>query len=127
MPRRYESSGPGVRSRSVPANQARSAELLVGVSRGAGPLQRQVEDQLRAAIRDGRLAAGERLPSSRVLAADLDVSRGVVSDAYGQLAAEGWLVMAPRSGSRVAAAPRAMAVEPEAAAPAAVVRYDLRP
>ena len=55
----------------MPANQARSAELLVAVARGAGPLQRQVEDQLRAAIRDGRLAAGERLPSSRVLAADL--------------------------------------------------------
>jgi GntR family transcriptional regulator/MocR family aminotransferase len=108
-------------------NQARSAELLVAVARGAGPLQRQVEDQLRAAIRDGRLAAGERLPSSRVLAADLEVSRGVVSDAYGQLAAEGWLVVAPRSGPRVAAVPRATPVAPEAVAPAAAVRYDLRP
>ncbi len=109
------------------ANQARSAELLVTVARGSGPLQRQVEDQLRAAIRDGRLAAGERLPSSRVLAADLDVSRGVVSDAYGQLAAEGWLVVAPRSGPRVAAVPRAAPVVPETAAPATAVRYDLRP
>ena len=44
-------------------NQARSAELLLAVARGAAPLQRQVEDQLRAAIRDGRLVAGERLPS----------------------------------------------------------------
>jgi GntR family transcriptional regulator/MocR family aminotransferase len=111
----------------VTANQARSAELLVTVARGAGPLQRQVEDQLRAAIRDGRLAAGERLPSSRVLAADLDVSRGVVSDAYGQLAAEGWLVVAPRSGPRVAAAPRTAAAAPEAAVEPVAVRYDLRP
>jgi len=109
------------------SNQARSAELLVAVARGAAPLQRQVEDQLRAAIRDGRLVAGERLPSSRVLAADLDVSRGVVSDAYGQLAAEGWLVVAPRSGPRVHAAPRPGSSAPELEAPAEAVRYDLRP
>ncbi|HEX6020980.1 MAG TPA: PLP-dependent aminotransferase family protein [Solirubrobacter sp.] len=95
--------------------------------RGAGPLQRQVEDQLRAAIREGRIAAGERLPSSRVLAGDLGVSRGVVSDAYGQLAAEGWLVVAPRSGPRVAAVPRAAPASSEPAEPAAPVRYDLRP
>ncbi|MBE2317897.1 PLP-dependent aminotransferase family protein [Solirubrobacter sp. CPCC 204708] len=76
--------------------------MLVALKRGAGPMQRQVEDQLRAAIRSGRLVAGERLPSSRVLATDLAVSRGVVSDAYAQLAAEGWLVVAPRSGPRVA-------------------------
>ena len=88
----------------MPENQASTLELLVGVARGRGPLQRQVEDQLRAAIRSGRLAAGERLPASRVLSADLGVSRGVVSDAYAQLAAEGWLVVAPRSRPRVAAA-----------------------
>jgi GntR family transcriptional regulator/MocR family aminotransferase len=90
-------------------------------------MQRQVEDQLRAAIRDGRLAAGERLPSSRVLAADLQVSRGVVSDAYGQLAAEGWLVVAPRSGPRVAEVPRAAPAASEPPAEPAPVRYDLRP
>jgi len=76
-----------------------ASEVLVRIERGAGPLQRQVEDQLRAAIRSGRLVADERLPSSRVLAGDLEVSRGVVSDAYAQLAAEGWLVVAPRSFS----------------------------
>ena len=65
----------------MPENQASTTELLVTVARGAGPLQRQVEDQLRAAIRSGRLVAGERLPASRLLAADLGVSRGVVSDA----------------------------------------------
>jgi GntR family transcriptional regulator/MocR family aminotransferase len=127
----------------VSGNQAR--EVLVAVRRGAGPLQRQVEDQLRAAIREGRLVAGERLPSSRALAADLEVSRGVVSDAYAQLAAEGWLLVAPRSGPRVASAPRT-ATEPKGDSPhyatavakgdspslatgvaAPAVRYDLRP
>jgi GntR family transcriptional regulator/MocR family aminotransferase len=113
----------------VASNQARSAtsDLLVGVRRGAGALQRQVEDQLRAAIREGRLVTGERLPSSRSLAADLGVSRGVVSDAYGQLAAEGWLVVRPRSGPRVAAVPRAAAPAPVTPPPEAAVRYDLRP
>ena len=86
-------------------NQASTTDLLVTVARGAGPLQRQVEDQLRAAIRSGRLVEGERLPSSRLLAADLGVSRGVVSDAYMQLAAEGWLVVTPRSSPRVAPGP----------------------
>src|SRR4051794_33160481 len=71
--------------------------------------------------------AGERLPSSRVLCGDLGVSRGVVSDAYMQLAAEGWLVVAPRSGPRVAAVPRATATVAPEAADVAPVRYDLRP
>ncbi|MDA0183715.1 PLP-dependent aminotransferase family protein [Solirubrobacter phytolaccae] len=116
-------------------NQAR--ELLVGLQRGAGPLQRQVEDQLRALIRDGRLVAGERLPSSRALASDLSVSRGVVSDAYAQLAAEGWLLIAPRSGPRVADAnlkgsdPFARQLSRKGVRPShatdVAVRYDLRP
>src|SRR5690242_8181812 len=122
---RYGSSGLGVRSRIVRLDQA--SEVLLRLERGTGPLQRQVEDQLRAGIRSGALVAGERLPSSRVLAADLGVSRGVVSDAYGQLAAEGWLVVAPRSGPRVAEAPRAAAVAREAVRAEAPVRYDLRP
>lgn len=50
-----------------------------------------LEDALRQAIRDGRLAAGERLPSSRALAAQLGVARGTVVEAYAQLAAEGYL------------------------------------
>ena len=53
-------------------------ELLLGLVRdGARPLGAQLQDQLRAAIRTGRLAAGERLPSSRALATELDVSRGL--------------------------------------------------
>src|SRR5919108_4247986 len=110
----------------LPENQASTTELLVTVARGAGSLQRQVEDQLRAAIRSGRLVAGERLPASRLLAADLGVSRGVVSDAYMQLAAEGWLVVAPRSAPSVAPAGGTASAAPSAGvAPApAPVRYD---
>ena len=86
----------------MPENQASTPSVLVTLQRGAGPMQRQVEDQLRAAIRSGRLVEGERLPASRVLAHDLGVSRGVISDAYMQLAAEGYLLITPRSTPRVA-------------------------
>ena len=65
-------------------------------------LGRQIETQLREAIRLGRLAAGERLPSTRMLAQDLCVSRGVVARAYGQLAAEGYLAVSQGSNPHVA-------------------------
>lgn len=55
------------------------------------PLHLQLAEQLRAAIRDGRLAAGHRLPSTRDLAKDLSVSRSVAQAAYDQLHAEGWI------------------------------------
>ncbi|MBW8807156.1 MAG: PLP-dependent aminotransferase family protein [Catenulisporales bacterium] len=57
----------------------------------------------REAIRDGRLAAGVRLPSTRTLAVELGMARGTVSSAYEQLVAEGHLVAVRGSGTRVAA------------------------
>lgn len=78
-------------------------ELLLSVSRGSGrALGAQIQDQLRAAIRTGRLTAGERLPSSRLLAAQLAVSRGLVIEVYQQLHAEGYLDPRPGSATRVA-------------------------
>jgi GntR family transcriptional regulator/MocR family aminotransferase len=66
--------------------------LLVVLDPAAGiPLHRQIETSIRDAIRTGRLARGAALPPSRALAADLGVSRGVVVEAYAQLAAEGYL------------------------------------
>ncbi|MBE1530605.1 MocR-like pyridoxine biosynthesis transcription factor PdxR [Actinomadura algeriensis] len=62
----------------------------------------QLAGQLRAAMRDGRLAAGERLPATRALAARLGVSRTVVTEAYEQLYAEGWLEGRHGSGTYVA-------------------------
>ena len=78
-------------------------ELLVELDRGArAPLHRQLADGLRDAIRSGRLAPATRLPSTRVLAADLGVSRRLVVDAYSQLTAEGFLHSRHGSGTRVA-------------------------
>jgi GntR family transcriptional regulator / MocR family aminotransferase len=103
-------------------------ELLLAVSRGAGrPLSEQIEDQLRQAIRTGVLRAGTVLPSSRDLAGQLKVSRGVVVNAYRQLGAEGYLVARQGWRPRVseAAAP-AKAVQPtETRAPQP--RFDFRP
>ena len=89
-------------------------ELLVTIDRGRGAgLRTQLEDQLRAAIRAGRLAAGEPLPSSRELARALSLSRGLVQDCYAQLQAEGYLTSRPGSATRVAAtATRAVGAPP---------------
>jgi GntR family transcriptional regulator/MocR family aminotransferase len=91
-------------------------DLLVSLDRDAGPLGTQIQDQLRAAIRDRRLGAGERLPSTRRLAELLGVSRGTVVDVYEQLLAEGYVTSAVGSGTRVAEMP---AGEPTRTAPGA--------
>jgi GntR family transcriptional regulator / MocR family aminotransferase len=81
--------------------------LLIALDRRDGtPLGHQLQDQLRAAVRGGRLRAGERLPSSRRLSEELRVSRGMVVACYEQLVAEGYLVGSAGSGTRVAAGVR---------------------
>jgi GntR family transcriptional regulator / MocR family aminotransferase len=78
-------------------------ELLLRLERDAPePLRVQLERELREAIRAGRLAAGERLPSSRALALELGVSRGLVLESYSQLQAEGYLTSRGGSATRVA-------------------------
>ncbi|GIF78599.1 MocR-like pyridoxine biosynthesis transcription factor PdxR [Asanoa siamensis] len=77
-------------------------EALLDLDRSRPGLGDQLTTALRAAIADGRLVPGVRLPSSRQLAADLRVSRGVVTSAYEQLVAEGRLTAEPGSGTRVA-------------------------
>src|SRR5262249_13078641 len=57
---------------------------------GDGSLYRQAYRALRAAILDGRLAPGARLPSSRVLAREAKLARNTVLQAYEQLVAEGY-------------------------------------
>ncbi|MFF4950479.1 PLP-dependent aminotransferase family protein [Streptomyces chattanoogensis] len=61
--------------------------------------------QLRLAISDGRLPVGSKLPATRVLAADLRVSRGVVTEAYQRLTEDGQVVGRGRAGTVVVAAP----------------------
>jgi len=69
------------------------------------PLHRQIETAIRDSIRAGRLPRGSSLPPSRVLAADLGISRGVVVEAYQQLAAEGYLASRAGGYTQVAAGP----------------------
>ena len=89
------------------------------------PLRAQLEAAVRDAIAGGGLRAGQRLPASRVLAETLRVSRGVVSEAYAQLAAEGWIEI-HRGSAPVVRAGAAERPSPHAAAPPAAPRLDLR-
>jgi GntR family transcriptional regulator/MocR family aminotransferase len=103
-------------------------ELLLRLDRGvAEPLRLQLERELRDAIRSGRLAAGERLPSSRVLAAELGISRGLVLECYSQLQAEGFLTASSGSATRVAANALAESELPLRAAPSPRLAVDFRP
>jgi GntR family transcriptional regulator / MocR family aminotransferase len=88
----------------MPRSRTSSAvELLVRLRRDdAEPLHRQLEHELRSAVRSGRLAPGAALPPTRALAAQLGLSRGVVVEAYEQLVAEGYLTSRDRSATRVA-------------------------
>jgi len=68
-----------------------------------GALGVQLSGAIRELVVAGTLARGDRLPSSRALAADLGVSRSVTEHAYEQLLAEGWLEARRGSGTYVAA------------------------
>jgi GntR family transcriptional regulator / MocR family aminotransferase len=98
-----------------------SPGLLVRLDRGTDrPLRAQLEASLREAIRGGRLRAGERLPSSRELARELGVSRGMVQECYGQLLAEGYLASRTGSATRVAGISGPQAGDQPVADPAVV-------
>ncbi len=121
----------GTSSARAPA----APELLIRIDRDASqPLRAQLEGELRSAIRAGRLQAGASLPSTRALAADLGLSRGIVVDAYEQLLAEGYLIARQGSATTVAegritaqrAVPEQAAKVPAESA-VAPVRYDFRP
>jgi GntR family transcriptional regulator/MocR family aminotransferase len=103
-------------------------DLLVVLDREDGrPLRVQLEEQLRDGVRSGRLHAGIALPSTRALAAELGVARGVVVEAYGQLVAEGFLVARRGSATRVAKVAPAAPPAPAPVARLAPARFDLRP
>ncbi|MGW0146600.1 MocR-like pyridoxine biosynthesis transcription factor PdxR [Streptomyces sp. NPDC003333] len=81
--------------------------LLPAVAAPARARGRSLREALREAVRSGRLAPGTRLPSSRDLAADLGVSRGLITEAYEQLTAEGYLRSGRGAGTWVGGAARA--------------------
>jgi GntR family transcriptional regulator/MocR family aminotransferase len=90
-----------------------SPELLLRLDRDSGqPLRSQLEAGLREAIRNGRLPSGERLPSSRGLARELGISRGLVQECYSQLLSEGYLTSQVGSATRVAAGAHQQSPEP---------------
>jgi len=64
---------------------------IIAIDRKASTaLHRQIYDSYRAAIVDGRLRPGQRIPSTRGLASEIGVSRFPVLNAYAQLLAEGY-------------------------------------
>jgi GntR family transcriptional regulator / MocR family aminotransferase len=90
---------------------------LGGLDQGQ-PLGVRVEGRLRRAILEGNLPPGSRLPSSRMLARDLKVSRHTVEWAFLQLESEGFLVRRAGSGTFVADKVPAHHKQPELRAPA---------
>ncbi|MGI5238226.1 PLP-dependent aminotransferase family protein [Dactylosporangium sp. CA-139066] len=112
--------------RTNPGGAATDLHLGALDREAGGPLHRQIERSIRAAVREGRLAVGSSLPPSRVLAASLGVSRGVVVAAYEQLVAEGYLTSQAGGYTRVSAGPQAApaaAPAPPPRRPAAVVDF----
>ncbi|MFI9011069.1 PLP-dependent aminotransferase family protein [Actinosynnema sp. NPDC053489] len=107
-------------------NLAWSTLLELG---GRGRLHDRLARALRTAIRDGRLPEGAAVPPSRALAEELGCSRWVVTEAYGQLVAEGYLSARVGSATRVAWSPAASPPVPRASRTPSrpVVRYDLAP
>jgi DNA-binding transcriptional MocR family regulator len=65
------------------------ARLLEGWGSGEGALHVQLTNRLRALVRSGTLPAGTRLPSERILAEALNVSRNTVGSAFDELRGEG--------------------------------------
>ena len=105
-----------------------SPDLFLKLRREAPEsLGRQVQTQLRDAIRRGSLRPGVRLPSTRALAGQLKVSRPIVLDAYDQLAAEGYLHTRPGARPVVAdVATLAPQAAKDVSETAPTIRHDLR-
>ncbi|MGW1818972.1 MocR-like pyridoxine biosynthesis transcription factor PdxR [Streptomyces sp. NPDC002125] len=102
--------------------------LLPAVAAPPRQRGRALQSALREAVRSGRLPAGTRLPASRELAADLGVSRGLVTEAYEQLTAESYLRAGRGAGTWVGGAVRPSAGSARDLSPRATgARVDFRP
>ena len=86
-----------------------------------------LEQELRAAIRSGRLAAGRELPSTRSLAADLGLARSTVVSAYEQLAIEGYLTARQGRSTTVASITTLSPAGPDHNPMGEQYQYDFRP
>ena len=65
------------------------------------PLRQQIYEQWRQGILSGRFRPGQAVPSTREMAATLEIARSTVTDAYDQLIAEGYLETTRGSGTFV--------------------------
>lgn len=81
--------------------------------RSNAPLYRRIAEELRKAIEEGRMRAGDRLPSERSLQTRYHCSRSTVQTAYDELASAGYLERIPARGTFVAAGPRGSRVHGE--------------
>jgi GntR family transcriptional regulator/MocR family aminotransferase len=102
---------------------------VIAVDRKAAKaLHRQIYDAYRAAIVDGSLHRGQRIPSTRVLASELGVSRFPVLNAYAQLLAEGYFESRVGAGTVVSSSlPEQLASTEPGAARFAATRSGPRP
>ncbi|MFG2089479.1 PLP-dependent aminotransferase family protein [Spirillospora sp. NPDC048824] len=115
------------RGAEQPGPQPRGSDFLQLDPADAPPggLSDWLARRLREAIGDGHLPVGSRLPATRVLAAELRVSRGVVTEAYHRLIDDGHLAGRGRAGTVVVAAPLTAPPTRPAALPG--TRQDARP
>ena len=78
---------------------------LIRINKSSGvPIYKQIVDQVEYMIEAGQLQDGDRLPSSRMLAAHLAINRNTVARAYAELRDQGFVVARRRSGMIVAGA-----------------------
>jgi GntR family transcriptional regulator/MocR family aminotransferase len=104
-----------------------AAGLSLDLDPSIGSLTQRLMAALRTGVQHGQLPAGLTLPPSRMLAAELGCSRWVVTEAYGQLVSEGYLVATTGSATRVGNLGSATAVLTAASAPPPRPRLDLLP
>lgn len=91
------------------------------------PLYEQIYNQIRRDIIEGKLQVGMKLPSKRQLGTFLNVSQTTIESAYGQLAAEGFILSLPRKGFFVQAIEELSYVQPDtmASTPVRTVKEEI--
>ena len=95
-------ASPAAAGQAPPGPELGIEIALLVPERGSRRTRRELYEQLRSAIRSGRLAPGFRMPPSRRLAQHLGVSRNTIITVYDLLASEGCLSMRAGSGAYVA-------------------------
>ena len=83
----------------VCGRKGRKMELIVPFdSQSESPLYEQIYQYIKNEIRQGKLESGSRLPSTRILARNLRLSRSTTQMAYAQLLSEGYIEALPGKG-----------------------------